>query len=141
MLEGHDAFRFEAVGFLLECVYDLAVKVEAAVHVGVVLCLSVGAKLYVSPWQASGQASLRVWKPRQKCGTVICATSGIHDAFRSALSGVHLGRLARYAGVGVTLSRPRWGLGLLLIISLNSLEGTLGHPCGLCTKHYTACLY
>ena len=51
MLEGHDAFRFEAVGFLHESVYDLAV------HVGVVLCLSVGAKLYVRPWQACGQAS------------------------------------------------------------------------------------
>ena len=48
---------------------------------------------------------------------------------RSFIGGVHLGRLARYAGVGVALSRPRWGLGLQLIISLNSLEGTLGHPC------------
>ena len=60
---------------------------------------------------------------------------------RSFLGGAHLGRLARYAGVGAALSRPRWDLGLLLIISLNSLEGTLGHPCGLCTKHYNACLY
>ena len=57
MFEGHDAFRFEAVGFLLEFVYDLAVEVEAAVHLGVLLCLSVGAKLYVCPWQACGKAS------------------------------------------------------------------------------------
>ena len=70
MFEGHDAFRFEAVGFLLEFVYGLAVKVEAAVHLGLVLCLFVGAKLYVSPWKASGQASLRVWKPRKNAGLV-----------------------------------------------------------------------
>ena len=50
MFEGQDAFRFEAVGFLLESVYGLAVKFETAVHVGVVLCLSVGSELYVSPW-------------------------------------------------------------------------------------------
>ena len=81
MLEGHDAFRFEAVDFLLESVYGLVVRVKAAVHEGVEMCLSVGAKLYASPWKASGKASLRVWKPRQKCGTVIYATSGKHDTF------------------------------------------------------------
>ena len=57
MFEGYDAFRFEAMDFLLESVHGLAVKVEAAVHEGVVLCLSVGAKLYVCPWQTCGQAT------------------------------------------------------------------------------------
>ena len=128
MFEGQDAFRFEAVGFLLESVYGLAVRVKAAVHVGVVLCLSVGAKLYVCPWQASGQASLRVWKPRQKCGTVICATSGILDAFRSALSMPSLRALVPHM-VGTALSRSRWDLGCMHIILLFSLEVALGLVC------------
>ena len=76
MFEGHDAFRFEVVGFLLESVYDNAVKVKAAVHEGIVLCLSVGAMPYISPRLASVQASLRVWAPRQICGIVIDATLG-----------------------------------------------------------------
>jgi hypothetical protein len=71
MFEGHDAFRFEAVGFLLEFVYDHAVKVKAVVHERVCLCLSVGVKPNISPRLASGQASLRVWIPRQKCGIVL----------------------------------------------------------------------
>jgi hypothetical protein len=87
------------VGFLLETVYDIAVKVKAAVHEGVGLCLSVGAKPNISPRLASGEASLRVWMPRQKCGVVIDATSGEHDAFRSELGGVHLGRLTHYSMV------------------------------------------
>ena len=128
MFEGHDAFRFEAVGFLLEFVYDLAVKVKAAVHVGVELCLSVGAKLYVCPWQASGQASLRVWKPRQKCGTGICATSGILDAFRSALAMPSLRALVPHM-VGAALSRSRWDLGCMHLLLLFSLEVALGFVC------------
>jgi hypothetical protein len=98
MFESHYSFRFEAVGFLLEFVFANAVKIKAAVHEGVGLCLSVGAKPYISPRLASGQASLRVWASRQIRGTVIDATSGEHDIFMSELCGVYLCRLARYLG-------------------------------------------